>query len=253
MKAVVIDDEPAHVHGILKYIKWEELGFDEPTGFTDVKKALRYFEENAADVVITDIRMPEIDGLTLIRKFQDIKSDLDIIIVSGYDNFSYAQEAIKLGVRAYLLKPLKIEELHRELVKCQDNRINNELSAIKKIKSENQEEANTELHPSIRKIIEYIHLNYASGELTMQLLAERFQMNDCYLSSLFHKETGVNLNSYITIFRLKKGMQLLKSTQDRISEISYRCGYNNPSYFSEQFKNYFGITPSEARKSNETA
>ncbi len=248
MKAIVIDDEPAHVHGIMKYIRWNELGFDLPTGFSDVKKAMEYFTGSIVDVVITDIRMPEIDGLTLIRMLLEKKKDIDIIIVSGYDNFSYAQEAIKLGVRAYLLKPLKVEELQKELVKCQDDRVSREVASIKRIKNNDETISNDSMHPSVRKIIEYIHNNYTDTDLSMQLLAEKFQMNDCYLSSLFHKETGVNLNSYISIYRLKMGMQLLTTTQDRISEVSYRCGYNNPSYFSEQFKNYFGITPSEARK-----
>ena len=79
MKAIVIDDEPAHVHGIMKYIRWNELGFDLPTGFSDVKKAMEYFTGSIVDVVITDIRMPEIDGLTLIRMLLEKKKDIDIV------------------------------------------------------------------------------------------------------------------------------------------------------------------------------
>lgn len=115
MRAIIIDDEPSHVKGIMKYVGWDKIGFEAPIGTTSSIEALEQLSRNKIDVVITDIRMPKISGLELIRKIHQINRTISIIIVSGYDEFLYAQEAIRLGVGAYLLKP---EELKEKLFEC---------------------------------------------------------------------------------------------------------------------------------------
>lgn len=115
MKVMVIDDEPVHVRGIMKYVNWSKLGVDQVVGAYSVKEALRKFREEVFELVITDINMPEINGLELIQRIYLRGKRPDIIIVSGYNEFAYAQEAIRLGVSAYILKPVKPEEIEENI------------------------------------------------------------------------------------------------------------------------------------------
>ena len=238
MRVMVIDDEIAHMRGVINHIDWEKMDFDIPLGLTNPIEALKILKKEKFDVVITDIKMPELSGLELIKQLREAGKDMDIIIVTGYDEFQYAKEAIKLGVYAYLLKPLHTEELEENLIKIRKSRSGKAIRSI-----EGKEKS---IHPSIIKIMHYVEDNYGK-ELTIKGLAEKFKMNSDYLSSLFKKETGINLNGYINEIRLKAALKIIRETDERISAVAYRVGYTNPNYFAEQFKNYYGCTPKEAR------
>ncbi|WP_321004339.1 response regulator transcription factor [Eisenbergiella porci] len=247
MRAIVIDDEPAHVRGIIRHVDWERFGFEKPQGFTDAVEALDFLKETAVDVVVTDIKMPEIDGLELIRRINKEGMNTDIIIVSGYDDFPYAQEAIRLGVCAYLLKPLKTEELEECLETIRDKQLEKSMNSIKKNSSDNDDNKKRVYHPSIKKVMQYVNDNY-SKDLTIRGLAATFNMNADYLSALFKKETEINLNGYINATRLHAAHKLLEETDCRINEVAYQVGFSTPGYFAEQFRAFYGYTPSEVRK-----
>nr|WP_289767551.1 response regulator [uncultured Acetatifactor sp.] len=247
MKVMIIDDESVHVRGMIRHINWEKYGFEPPIGYTDAMEALLALKRNLFNVVITDIKMPGISGLELIRSIHEEGMNPTIIIISGYEEFSYAQEAIRLGVYAYLLKPLKPEELEA----CLDN-IQSRLAAecVDKIKPDTSGLCMTGkkvMHPSIKKIIQYVKKNYEK-DLTIRGLAEIFDMNADYLSALFKKETDMNLNSFINITRLSIAHKLLEETDCRISEVAFQAGFSNPGYFTKQFRSFYGYTPSEIRK-----
>lgn len=260
MKVLVVDDEPVHVRGIIKYVNWGKLGFDKVVGIFSAKEALKVLQEEAFDLVVTDINMPEINGLELIRRIYLLGKQTNIIIVSGYNEFTYAQEAIRLGVCAYILKPVKPEEIEENVLilaekrqwetKEKDNK--EELDLLDEIRGKDNtmigNDERKRIHPSVQKILLYIGKNYAN-EITVQEIAEQFRINESYLSALFKKETGINLSNYLQRYRLFKAMELLKNSDLRINEIAYRVGYQNPCYFTEQFKKIFNITPSEIRKS----
>jgi two-component system response regulator YesN len=298
MKVIIIDDEPVHVRGLMKYVKWNKFGFDKVVGVSSAKEALKLLQEETFDLVVTDINMPGMNGLELIRQIHVYGKNPDIIIVSGYNEFTYAQEAIRLGVCAYILKPIKPEEMEdniqiiaekkkwllldeekksefdilsqiieEENMKSEGISVEGvkvtDLKAEKKAENINVENANTEnmisenmntehherktIHPSIQKILIYIGKNFAS-DITVQEIAEEFRLNECYLSALFKKEVGINLSNYLQRYRVNRAMELLKNSDLRINEIAYKVGYQNPSYFSEQFKKIYNITPSEIRR-----
>lgn len=259
MKVLVIDDEPVHVRGIMKYVDWNRLGYDKVVGCYSAKEALKKIQEEAFDLVVTDINMPEINGLELIRSISMQGKQPDIMIVSGYNEFAYAQEAIRLGVCAYILKPVKPEEIEENVLILAekkrkgvfDNENKEEFIVINEIRSEENnvigDEERKRIHPTIQKIVLFIAKNY-DQDITLQEIAEDFKINDSYLSALFKKEIGMNLSSYLQRYRLYRAMDLLKNSDFRINEIAYKVGYQNPCYFTEQFKKIYGITPSELRR-----
>ncbi len=255
---MVVDDEPVHVRGIIKYVDWDKLGYDAPVGVYSAKEALKKLKGEAFDLVITDINMPEINGLELIRRIHLLGKSPDIMIVSGYNEFAYAQEAIRLGVCAYILKPIKPEEIEENIMILAEKKnwepmerdSKSELKILCEIKGDENPDLETpqnkKIHPTIQKILLYVGKNY-STDITVYEIAELFRLNESYLSALFKKEIGINLNSYIHRYRLYRAMELLKNSDLRINEIAYKVGYQNPSYFTEQFKKIYDTTPSEIR------
>lgn len=108
---LIVDDEASIRNGLSNVIPWEELNIKVLSTAQNGLEALELIEKYRPNIVLTDIRMPECDGLTLIQRVRELKIDTKFIIISGYDDFTYAQSAIRYGVKSYLLKPIKKSEL----------------------------------------------------------------------------------------------------------------------------------------------
>ena len=107
-----MDDEPFITQGLTLLIDWAKEGYEIAACLENGKEALRYLEENEVDLILTDIRMPECSGLDLMEQVKERElSDADFIIMSGYDDFGYAQKALRMGCVDYLLKPVDGAEL----------------------------------------------------------------------------------------------------------------------------------------------
>lgn len=110
-RIILVDDEEEVRKGIIRKIDWETLGFEVVGDAENGEDALEKIEQLEPDVVMTDIRMPYMDGLTLTAKIRQKFPSVKVLIFSGFDDFEYAQQAIKLNVTEYILKPVNVEEL----------------------------------------------------------------------------------------------------------------------------------------------
>lgn len=110
-KVLIIDDEPIIRKGLKNIINWKNFGCEVCGEATDGLEGCEMIKKLLPDIVITDIRMPEVDGLSMIREIKDVVPDSKIIILTGYRDFDYVQEALKLGAFDFILKPSRIEEL----------------------------------------------------------------------------------------------------------------------------------------------
>jgi len=115
-KVMLVDDERLILQGILNIIDWEKLGMKVIHMAENGKEALEKNKENPVDIIITDINMPVITGLELIKTMRKINKRVKFIVLSGYDDFSYARTAMKYGVENYILKPIDEEELEATLI-----------------------------------------------------------------------------------------------------------------------------------------
>jgi len=106
---IIIDDEPWAIKGIRNAFDWNKYGFEITGQFTSAHKAFEFICKERPDLVFTDIRMPEISGLDLIRMTKEEGLDVEFVIVSGFAEFAYAQEALRHGALDYFLKPIDIE------------------------------------------------------------------------------------------------------------------------------------------------
>lgn len=118
MKLLIVDDEQIILNGIANKKHWTDVEIEDVYTASNVQEALNVLNDNAVDIVITDITMPGETGLSLCEKINEMYPEIYLIILSGYDNFDYAQEALKFGVREYLLKPATIEKIKESVVKA---------------------------------------------------------------------------------------------------------------------------------------
>ena len=117
IKVLVIDDEEK-TRGLIKLLINKELGINMICEATNGEEGIAVIKQKYPDIVITDIKMPIVDGLELTQKALAYNPDLIIIMISAYEEFEYAQRAIKLGVSDYLLKPIRKSELNEALEKA---------------------------------------------------------------------------------------------------------------------------------------
>lgn len=133
MKVMLVDDEPFILQGLSVIIDWEKEGYEIVKKASDGQEALDYLKENDVDLIITDIRMPQINGLELLETVRNEKlSEAYIIILSGYNDFKYAQTAIRYSCMDYILKPVQKEQLLeniRRIVQKRENRIQEEIDS----------------------------------------------------------------------------------------------------------------------------
>ena len=114
-KVMIVEDEELILQGIRNILDWESLGLQVVHMAHDGAEALEMWEKEPVHIVVTDISMPEMDGLELLRRIREKEEQVRFIILTGYDEFAYAREAIRLEVENYILKPIDEEELERQL------------------------------------------------------------------------------------------------------------------------------------------
>lgn len=236
MKILIIDDEPKIRNGLSNLLARRE-GWEVAGAYENAADALKYLAVNQVDVIITDIKMPEISGLELIARIREQDKKTAIIILSGYSNFQFAQRAIELGVSRYLTKPTNPRELICVLEETE-----------KKLGGKQEKEEDSEKIPNlfVQKAADYIKLNY-SEKISIKEIADQLYLSPNYLSELFKKHTGKTISEYLTDYRLEKACQLLDHAEYRVGDVSGMVGIHDGRYFSNMFKKKYGMTPTEYR------
>ncbi|KUO67718.1 MAG: AraC family transcriptional regulator [Clostridia bacterium BRH_c25] len=240
MNIVIVDDEPKIRNGLLKLLTSHE-GWNVTGVFEEAKTALQFLDVHKADVMITDIKMPEISGLELIKNIRQKNNNISIIILSGYSYFSFAQRAIEFGVIRYLTKPTDPKEL---------------IAAVQSIEEKLVQELECKpdsLEPKVTNLIvlnaiQYIEKNY-KNKIALKNMAEELFITPNYLCELFKKHTGKNLSQYINKYRGDKAKMYLAQLEYRVTDVADLVGFRNAKYFSSTFKKLYGITPLEYRNS----
>jgi YesN/AraC family two-component response regulator len=206
-------------------------------------EALDWLKTNNVDLILTDVCMPVMDGLTFVKVLRQQSEKPDVVIISVHEEFQYVQQALRHGVVDYLLKPVELEDLKVCLGKWLEQNIRQKEPEPQKV-----EAAVHQLLSPIDQVIQYIEKT-PPGEVTLGDAAKRVHMNASYLSQLFKHQMNINFVDYVTELRIKEAKKLLCNTSLRVSEIADRMGYSDVAYFCTIFKRITGCTPSEYRKS----
>ncbi len=237
LNVLLVDDEIIIRQGFIKLFDWQAHDCQVIGQASDGLEALSKIDELKPDIVIMDINIPIMNGLKVIELSRIKHPDTAFVIVSGYDDFSYCRQALKLKITDYILKPVNYEEFGN----CIDNL---KISLFESKKENKDSQQKDRMIVSITKYLQ----NHLQEDVSLNVLAHEFHLNAQYISQLFKSEIGVGFLTYLTNIRIEHAKKLLLSTDDAISDISDQCGYNDYRVFTKVFKKKEGITPSQFRR-----
>lgn len=237
LRVLLVDDEIIIREGFKKLFDWEAHDCEVIGEAADGMEALAQIDALQPDIVIMDINIPVMNGLKVIQMSKIKHPEMAFVIVSGYDDFSYCREALRLQITDYILKPVNYQEFGT----CIDN------LKISMFENRTTEETDEQEEHTILGIVRYMQ-EYLTEEISLNVLAEEFHLSASYISQLFKNEIGVNFLAYLTNIRMEQAKKLLLSTPLSIAEVSERSGYGDYRVFTKAFKKSEGVTPSQYRR-----
>ncbi|MGN8920412.1 response regulator transcription factor [Lachnospiraceae bacterium HCP28S3_F9] len=239
LRVLLVDDEIMIREGFKRLFDWEAHECEVVGEAADGMEALAQIDALHPDIVIMDINIPIMSGLKVIQVSRIKHPKIAYVIVSGYDDFSYCQQALRLQITDYILKPVDYEEFGI----CIDNL---KISLYEQ-RMEEEHEPKEQGERVIIGITRYLQ-EHLEEEVSLSVLAEEFHLNPQYISQLFKNEIGVGFLAYLTNIRMEKAKKLLLSTSFPIAEIAQKTGYGDYRVFTKVFKKAEGITPSQYRR-----
>ncbi len=282
MKALIVDDEGIERRGVTMLIRKLGLPFETDEA-SNGEIALGKLKSGAFDVLLTDIKMPFMDGLTLAHEARMLYPELPIVVFTAYADFAKAQRAIRENVCSYLLKPVIVLEFksvmeqvaakieNRRVRTTQQTKLEREIRSyrIREAKlnaamsgAEREDvpdvlhqllsrkpDTDTDAEPTNRAIVLALHIIHTEymTELTQKDVAERVFLTPSYFSTLFRRQTGKSFVHYLNEYRLDQAMELLRGGNRPVREIAKQVGYCSDSYFILQFKERLHCTPQQYR------
>ncbi len=251
-KAIIVDDEEIVLRAMEKVIDWEKSGVWLCGTCTNAFEAMSAIRELKPDLVITDVRMPVMDGIELIRWDREQHNHTEFIVLSGYAEFEFAQNAMREGVNYYLLKPCgekEIAEVLRQSIRRIEERKGTSGTGAAGGWGESGEiGGHTDF---VDEIMQYSMLHLENEELGISWLSENLvYRNKDYVGKAFAKKVGESYSSWITKRRIERAKSLIQTMgEKRLYMVAEKSGFgSNPQYFSTIFKKYTGYTPKEYKK-----
>ncbi len=243
-QVVVAEDELLILQNTIEKIHKLDLGFHVAASAQTGVQALEKIEEFNPSLLITDIRMPVMDGLELIERARETRPDLDCIVISGYADFEYAQRACRLHAFDYLLKPVEVSALRDALERLRV-RYAAERRELEAVFSGAGEGPSPQLAAELLK--GYLNTHYRE-DVRINLIAESMNYSPGHLSRIFQQSFDVPPNRYLITLRINRACQLLASDDElTASVVGAMVGYPEPGYFTRIFKKYVGISPQQYR------
>ncbi|MBR4954251.1 MAG: response regulator [Oscillospiraceae bacterium] len=245
-KVILIDDESIIVEGLRRVVPWADFGCEVVATAHDAAKGAELIREHNPHILFTDIRMPGQSGLSMLAGMRSEFPDMQVAVLTGYRDFSYAQEAIRLGVTRFLLKPSKMDEIKEALQEM-----------TKKLASlpQQEDETATEDEPSqnagsfiVNRAISYMQENYRE-KLTLQEVADCCYVSQWHLSKLLNKHAEKSFYDILNSIRIQAAKELLVDPSLKIGDISEMVGYADTAHFARTFKKLENMSANEYRNS----
>lgn len=246
-RVVLIDDEKIIVDGLTRVIKWADYNCEVVGAAYDAAGGAALIRRLKPHIVFTDIKMPDQDGLTMLVGLKSEFPEMQIAVLTGYRDFNYAQEAIKLGVTRFLLKPSKMDELHEALSAMKER-----LDKLPPDAAAGEDEPCLDRHAGsfiVNQATAYIEEHYAQ-KLTLQEVADKCYVSQWHLSKLINKYTGNTFYELLNNVRIEKAKALLNDPKLKIGDIVDMVGYSDAAHFSRVFKRIVGVSANEYRNSS---
>lgn len=239
VSVLIVEDEPLVRQGLARLVDYDALGVTQVREACDGQDAWEMLNAEVPDILVTDINMPRMDGVTLAKKVKLTYPQVHLIFLTGYDYVDYLLAAVKLGADDYLLKPVTKVEFEGMLAKVVDKFRQEE----KRVQLEALQQGPGDL-PLERMIFERL----GDSTLSLTSLAEELGFSPNYLSSLIKKQIGMSFQDYVMMSRMQQAKVLLLSTSMKVYEVAEAVGMTDVNYFSVRFKQVVGVTPKQYQK-----
>lgn len=232
---LIVEDESLILQDILTLFDWKAAGFETLTAANGVQ-GLSVFRKTRPSIVMTDVRMPHMDGLTMIERIRELAPETKFILLTAYQDFDYARTALRLGVTDYLLKKDLSEATIRQALENLSKKPTPDLPAGTD---------RTELSPVVERAAAYIRGHYSEPDLRIGGVCLACGISASRLSARFRDEMDMTVNEYITFIRLENAKRLLLAGKHKVYEVADMVGYRNQAYFSTIFQEHTGIKPNK--------
>lgn len=264
MKLLIADDEPMIRKGLMT-LDWESINIYVCGVSRDGQETLALVVSLKPDIILIDINMPLISGLEVAKSVLAINPECKIIFLTGYSDFEYVKEALALQAFDYILKPTSPDEIISTVIRAIDTIKNEREERIcyditkKRIKQyiniQRKVEANSSLEDTewqgngsyIKRVVQFIQKNYMN-DISLLKLSENLNLTQEYLCRTIKKSTGYTYLDIVTLIRMIKAVELFRSTEFSIAQVSESVGIHDQRYFSQLFKKTFKQTPSSFQK-----
>ena len=237
-RVIVVDDEKLIAKNIAMNIARANEAFEVICIAGDGQEAYELTQKFLPDVVFSDIKMPVMDGLTLISAINENFPSVKTVIVSGYDDFELARTALQHHASDYLLKPINLADVKNSLQKLE-----RKLLAEKSELSTNRQIRPLDIVESVKA---YLRYNY-NEPLNFSDIASQYNFSSAYLSKIFKEQTGTSPGRYLSEYRINIAKKLLIDSDLSVKEIAIKVGFEDQFHFSKNFKNIVGISPQQFR------
>lgn len=245
-KVVIIDDEPIIVEGLSKAVPWEKWDCYVAATAESGQSGVEIIQKENPDILFSDIRMPGMDGLAMIAALKSEHPHMQIAILTGFRDFEYAREAIRLGVTRFLLKPSKMEELE-EAVSVMVQNLSHMKERTEDGKAVQEEPEETAAGSFIaQNAVKYIEENYME-KLKLSDVADHVYVSQWHLSKILNKHVEKSFSDILNQTRIEKAKELLWEPSLRIGDIAEKVGFLDMAHFSRVFKKFTGLSANEFR------
>jgi len=231
MSVLVVEDELPIRLGLKALLERHYPRFGPVTDCAGAQEALEAFEARPFDLVVTDLHMDGMTGLDLLRRIHTLRPGTPAVVLSGHSEFDWAREAIRYGVRAYLMKPLDLKEFTEVL----------DLIRPPEVETVPGDE-------KVRQVLRYL-AEHLEEDLDMARVANSVNLNYSYFSGWFRDATGQNFSDYLVRLRVDRARKLLADPAVTVAEAARQVGYPDARTFSKAFHRITGLTPTEGRLS----
>ena len=245
-RVLIVEDDDE----IRNYLKNELSAYFRVEEKNNGKEAWKVIQDNHPDLVISDIMMPEMDGITLCKK---IKSNVDVkhipvILLTAKSTDSDKAEGLDVGADAYVVKPFNINLLIKQSLNLIENRNRVEIKPLKE--KEIKDLLSPKPLPSsdqvlLEKVVRLINENISNPNLNVDFLSKNIGVSRVQLYRKLKELSDQSPSDFIKTIRIKQAAELLANQKVQISEVAYAVGFSNLSHFSNSFKEFYGISPTE--------
>lgn len=234
-RVMLIDDEQSARSLLKESINWKNLDMEVVGEAASGIEAINVIDDMRPDIAFVDISMPFMNGIEFTEIATKRYPDLQIIIMTAFDEFEYARKCVKLPVFDYMLKPFVRSEVEDNLLRLKE--------ILAKMGKGEEQDSEEESSP-IDNIKKFIVDNYTDPSLNLTSVAQYFGFSSSYLSRKFKQDTGKNFVEYLTECRMEKAIDYAKKGK-KMFYTSNEVGIPDPNYFGRCFKKYTGLSYSE--------